>query len=70
MRIFGIVLVILGVVSLVYGVINYNNSQTVLKMGGVSVTATVHKSIAVPAIVGVVVLIGGVALLVVDRRRP
>ena len=69
MKILGIVLVILGVISLVYGVINYNNSRTVLEMGGVSVTATVHKSIAVPAIVGMIVLIGGIALLVVGKRR-
>jgi hypothetical protein len=69
MKIIGIVLVVLGVVSLVYGGINYNNSRTVLQMGSVSVTATEHKSLAVPAIVGVVVLIAGVALLAVDRRR-
>jgi hypothetical protein len=35
----------------------------------VSVTATEHKSIAVPAAGGVVVLIVGIALLVVDKRR-
>ena len=69
MKIIGIILVVLGVVALAYGAINYNNSRTVLHMGGVSVTATVHKSLAVPAVVGVVVLIIGVALLVVDKRR-
>ena len=69
MKILGIVLVILGVVALVYGGISYNSNRTVLEVGGVSVTATEHKSIAVPAVVGVIVLIGGVALLAVDRRR-
>ena len=69
MKILGIVLVILGVVALVYGGISYNSNRTVLEVGGVSVTATEHKRIAVPAVVGVIVLIGGVALLAVDRRR-
>ena len=56
--------------ALVYGGISYNKNRTVLQMGSVSVTATEHKSIPVPAVVGVVVLIGGVALLVVGKRRP
>ncbi len=70
MKIIGIVLVVLGVLALVYGGISYNKNRTVLQMGSVSVTATEHKGIAVPAVVGVVVLIGGVALLVVGKRRP
>jgi uncharacterized membrane protein YidH (DUF202 family) len=68
MKTIGIVLVILGVLALVYGGFNYSKNRTVLQMGDVSVTATEHKSMAVPAVIGVVVLIGGVALLVVDRR--
>jgi uncharacterized membrane protein YidH (DUF202 family) len=69
MRIIGIILVVLGILALVYGGFSYNKNRTVLEMGSVSVTATEHKSIAVPAAVGVVVLVGGVALLVVDKRR-
>jgi uncharacterized membrane protein YidH (DUF202 family) len=65
----GIVLVILGILALVYGGVNYSKSRTVLQMGSVSVTATEHKSMTVPAVIGAVVLIGGVALLVVDKRR-
>jgi len=69
MRILGIVLVILGVLALVYGGVSYNQNRTVLKMGSVKVTATEQKDIAVPAVVGVAVLVGGVALLVVGKRR-
>jgi hypothetical protein len=69
MRIIGILLVVLGVVALVYGGINYNKDRTVLQIGSMNITATEHKSIPVPAVVGVVVLLGGVALLVVGRRR-
>lgn len=69
MRTAGIVLVVLGVLALVYGGINYSRNRTVLQMGSMKVTATEHKSIPVPAIAGVVVLIGGAALLLLDRRR-
>ena len=70
MRIIGIVLVVLGILALVYGGFSYNKNRTVLEMGSVSVTATEHKTFPVPAVVGVIVLVSGVALLVVDKRRP
>jgi len=69
MRTTGIVLAVLGVLALVYGGISYNRNRTVLQVGSVSVTATEHKSIPVPAVVGGAVLIGGVALLVIGKRR-
>jgi uncharacterized membrane protein YidH (DUF202 family) len=69
MRNLGIVLVVVGVVALIYGGINYNRDRTVLKMGSMSVTATQHKSIPIPAVAGVIVVIGGVALLAYGRRR-
>jgi uncharacterized membrane protein YidH (DUF202 family) len=69
MRTIGIILVVLGILALVYGGFSYNKNRTVLEMGSMKVTATEHKSIAVPAVVGVIVLVGGVALLVVDKRR-
>lgn len=68
MKNIGIVLVVLGVLALVYGGINYSRDRTVLELGSMKVTATEHRSIPVPAVVGVVVLIGGVALLVVGNR--
>ena len=69
MRIIGIVLVVLGILALVYGGFSYNKNRTVLELGSISVTATEHKTFPVPAVVGVIVLVGGVALLVVDKRR-
>jgi uncharacterized membrane protein YidH (DUF202 family) len=70
MRSIGIVLVVVGVVALVYGGINYNRERTVLKVGSVSVTATEHRNIPVPAIAGVVVLVGGLALLAGAKGWP
>jgi hypothetical protein len=69
MKIIGIMLVSLGLLALIYGGLNYTRNRTILKMGSMSVTATEHKSIPVPAVAGLVVLLGGVALLVVGQRR-
>ena len=69
MKTVGIVLVILGVLALAYGGLNYRRTRTVLQVGSVSVSATEHRSLPVAAVAGTALVIGGVALLVVGRRR-
>jgi uncharacterized membrane protein YidH (DUF202 family) len=69
MKTLGVVLVVVGILTLVYGGISYNKNRTVLQIGSMNVTATEHKSIPIPAVAGVAVLICGVALLVVGKRR-
>ncbi len=69
MRTIGIVLLVAGILALVYGGFSYNRNRTVLEMGDMHVTATEHKNVAIPSIVGVVVLLGGAVLLVSDKRR-
>jgi uncharacterized membrane protein YidH (DUF202 family) len=68
MKTIGIVLVVLGVLALVYGGISYSKNRTVLEVGSMHVTATEQKHIPVPALVGVAVLIGGVAMVVMGNR--
>ncbi len=67
MKIIGVALVILGVVALIYGGIGYNRQTTILEVGGIKATATEHKVIPIAPIVGVIALVGGIALLVVPR---
>ncbi len=69
MKTIGLVLVIIGIVVLVYGGIGYNRNRTIFEVGGMKATATEHRTTAVPAVVGVISLIGGIALLVVEKRR-
>ncbi|MBK7702162.1 MAG: DUF3185 domain-containing protein [bacterium] len=69
MKTIGIILAIAGVIALVYGGIDYTRDKTVLDVGPLNITATEHKTFPIPAIVGVVVLIGGVALLMGGSRR-
>ena len=69
MKIIGVVLVVLGVLSLVYGGISYNRERTVLDVGPFKATTTEQKNIPLSPIVGGVALLGGVLLLVVPRKR-
>ena len=69
MKLIGVVLVIVGVVALIFGALGYTQEKTVLEVGGMKATATEHKTIPIAPVVGALSLIGGIALLVVDKRR-
>jgi uncharacterized membrane protein YidH (DUF202 family) len=68
MKNLGMVLAILGIVALVYGGISYNRQKTVLEVGSLKVTATEHRSVPIPAVVGVIALAAGVGLLLYKPR--
>lgn len=69
MKPLAILLIALGVIGLIYGGIGYNRQKTILDVGPIKATATEHKTIPIAPIVGVLAILGGVALLVTDRRR-
>jgi hypothetical protein len=64
----GIVLVVLGVLSLAYQGINYNRNESVVDLGPMHVTTETHERIPLPPILGGLALAGGVALLIVGAR--
>ena len=68
MRLLGIVLVVLGIVALIYGGIGYNKQTTILDVGGIKATATEHKQLPIAPIVGVIAIVGGVALMMASKR--
>lgn len=69
MKPIALILVVLGVLGLIYGGIGYNREKTVLDLGPIKATATEHKTIPIAPIVGILAIVGGVALLITDRRR-
>lgn len=69
MKVFGVLLVIVGVLALVYGGISYNQEKTVLDVGPFKATATEQKNIPFSPIVGGIVLLGGILLMVIPRKR-
>jgi hypothetical protein len=69
MRVTGFLLVVVGFLALVYGGITYNRERTVLDVGPFKATATEQHNVPFSPIVGGIVLLGGVLLLVVPKRR-
>ena len=65
----GVALVILGIVAVVYGGIGYNRQRTVLDVGGIKATVTEHKTFPIAPVVGVIALIGGIAVIVLHRKK-
>jgi hypothetical protein len=69
MKIVGLVLIVLGVAALAYQGITYTSRETVLDIGPVKATAERQKTIPLPPLVGVAVVGGGVALLILGSRK-
>lgn len=65
----GIVLVALGVLALAYQGITYTSRGDTIDLGPLKITTQQKKTLPLPPILGILALVGGVVLLVMDRRR-
>ena len=68
-QIVGLVLVAVGVIALLWGGIFWTDRDTVIDAGPLEVTTEEREGVAVPPVLGVIALIGGIALVVIPRRR-
>jgi uncharacterized membrane protein YidH (DUF202 family) len=69
MKILGVLLIVLGVVALAYGGITYTRREKVLDIGPIEATAERRHTIPLPPVLGVVALVGGIALMIAGARR-
>jgi hypothetical protein len=66
----GLVLVILGIVALAWGGVFWTDRDTVLDAGPLEVQTAEREGFAVPPVLVVIALVGGIVLLAIpDRRR-
>ena len=65
----GIVLIAIGIVAFAYQGITYTTREKVVEIGPVEVTAEKTKTLPLPPILGAVALVGGIVLLIVDRKK-
>ena len=70
MRIIGILLIAIGLISLALGGISYTKKEKVVDIGPIEATAERHKTIPLPPLLGGLALTGGVVLLIVGSRKP
>lgn len=68
--ILGIILIVIGIVSLAFGGFTYAEKESVIQVGPVEVTAQERKRFPIsPAAAGVMVAAGLVLVIVGSRRR-
>jgi hypothetical protein len=67
--IIAIILIAIGIVSFAYQGITYKTREKVIEIGSVKVTAEKEKTLPLPPIVGAVALVGGIVLLIADRKK-
>jgi hypothetical protein len=64
----GIVLIVIGILSLAYQGITYTTHKQVLDVGPIHATEEQHHTIPLPPILGALALIGGVVVLVAGSK--
>lgn len=68
MKAIGIVLLVIGVFSLAYQGFTYTTQKKVVDLGPIQATKEEHHTVPLPPILGALALIGGVVVLISDRR--
>lgn len=63
MKALGMVLIVCGVLALAYGGFSWTRKDKVVDVGPIEITTDKTEGVALPPIVGGVMLIGGLALL-------
>jgi uncharacterized membrane protein YidH (DUF202 family) len=64
----GILLIVLGLGALAYQGFSYKTTEKILDVGPIEATSETTKTIPIPPILGVIAVIGGVAIVVATAR--
>ena len=65
----GIVLIIIGIVALVWGGVFWTERDTIVDAGPLEISTENREGFALPPILGVIALIGGIALVAIPGKR-
>ncbi len=68
-RMVGVALVALGIAALAWGGLFWTDRDTVVDAGPIEITTEEREGVSVPPVVGILMVVGGIALLVVPERR-
>jgi hypothetical protein len=68
MKPLGIILLVVGVLALAYQGFTYTTQKKVLDVGPIQATKEEHHTVPIPPILGALALIGGVVVLISDRK--
>ena len=69
-QVLGVLLIVFGLISLIWGGISWTREETVLDLGPIEATTRERESIPIPPIIGGLLLAGGVVLLIWRPTKP
>jgi hypothetical protein len=67
-RTLGIILIVVGLLGLAWGGINYTTHEKVLDMGPIHATREETHNVPVPPIAGALALMGGIVLVLTAKK--
>jgi len=68
-KLIGVALIVLGVIALVYQGVTYTSREKILDIGPFKAEVDREKTIPLSPVLGVVAVVGGIALLLFAGRR-
>lgn len=69
MKIIGIILIVAGIIMLVFRGFNYTQEKKVVDLGPLEINKKENKTVSWPLYAGIVAVIGGVCLVLVDKKQ-
>jgi len=69
MKILGIVLIVLGIISFAYQGISFTKKEKIIDIGPIEATRKEKKTIPLPPILGGLLLAGGIIVLVTGSKK-
>jgi hypothetical protein len=69
MKILGIVLIVLGIISFAYQGISFTKKEKIIDIGPIEATKEDKKTIPLPPILGGLLIVGGIVVLVAGSRK-
>lgn len=69
MKILGIILIGLGIIMIIYTGFNYVSTEKVVDLGPIEINAVQNHPVKWSPIVGIVLLVGGIAVVAIDKKK-
>jgi hypothetical protein len=69
MRTLGIVLIVVGLLALAFGGISWTKREKVIDLGPIQAETKKTETLPLPPLFGVLAVAGGIALVVVGRKK-
>lgn len=65
----GIVLVVIGIIMIVYTGFNFVTKEKVVDLGPIEINKEKNNTVQWPPVAGIILIVGGIVVIVLDKRK-